>query len=130
MGGFWAKPGAKCVCLNSEWKRGKTLQWSVYLRALLLGLPIRHGVYVVTAVVPSDLGLFLSLKGYGNMLFHISHFRPVVDEQERRDVALFTPLLDPKLPLVPDGPQEPAKVRSTEPADCATFRLPHHRDHR
>lgn len=98
----WARPGAKCVCLTSTWRKGKSLSWGSFLRALLFGLPVRGGTYCISAVLPTRNGAYLLLKGWGECGFHIANFRPLVDERETRDIALFAPLLDPDYPVIAD----------------------------
>lgn len=102
MSSSWAAPGVKCVCKNSHWRKTRGLPFWQWIGLLTFGPPIRGGVYVITRVLRTDWGEYVTLKGYGTCAFHISNFKPLIDPKQQRDIAIFTPLLDPSLPLVLD----------------------------
>lgn len=106
----WARAGIKCVCLNSDWRRGSGLGWKAWIRGSLFGWPVRGGVYLIRAVVAFDGAIWLQLDGWGNVMFRVELFKPLVDDQQARDVALFTPLLDTKRVK----PAAPARERMPE----------------
>lgn len=107
----WARPGVECVCVNAAgWRRGPGLGLLTWLRLRLLGLPFFGGRYVVLAVGESpSSGVAIRLRGFGEAWFSVSKFRPLNKQSIEQDIALFTPLLDPRHPkVVDDAPQVPA----------------------
>lgn len=111
MSAHWAAPGVKCVCLESHWKRGRSLSLRRWLLGLVFGWPVRGGVYVITVVSAVGPEVFIELKGWEGVSFRVENFRPLISERERQDIALFAPLLDPKYPVIVDD----APVRERAP---------------
>lgn len=105
----WAAPGVKCVCIKRDkWKReGSGFSLARWFALLWLGLPVCGGTYVVTEARSYRGHVYLRLKGYGTVWFLAQEFRPAVDPKVAADLALFTPLLDPSHPRIPED--APAK---------------------
>lgn len=76
----WARSGAKCVSLYSQWFDG-------------LGSPKKgpeRGCICTVVGVKRCLGeIYISLEGYGGFWFLASAFRPLIERTQEQDVSLF-----------------------------------------
>lgn len=105
----WAKPGVKCVCIDSKARKKKLVPW---LPPVEFGgvYPVEGQVYTVASVewyesiypemVESFLGIHLveiarppGLMTAEVVPYRIERFRPLVSRTMEQSLALFTPLL-------------------------------------
>ncbi len=107
----WARPGVKCVCVDGSRPMASVLP---DMPPMEVGgtFPVAGQIYTIESVVWHVSGLpwvedFLGVhlmeinRPPGRMTgevvpYRIERFRPLVDDNQERDLALFTPLLDPE----------------------------------
>ncbi|WP_156384456.1 MULTISPECIES: hypothetical protein [unclassified Devosia] len=107
----WARPGVKCVCVDGSRPMASVFPGKPPIE---VGgtFPVTGQIYTIESVVWHVSGLpwvgdFLGVHlmeinrepgGMTGMVvpYRIERFRPLVDDSRERDLALFTPLLDPE----------------------------------
>lgn len=84
----WARPGKRCVCICRNWK--------VSDPAVPVHLAPAFGeICTITSVMSDADGTWLSLEGHGDACeFSVTAFRPLVEQPESYDLAIFYSMLD------------------------------------
>lgn len=81
----WVKRGARCVCIDParfKWRCEET-------REVLKSGPSRGQVFTITDVYRCSTGTYLALDAWPGHFYNARSFRPVVEQSEEKDVALF-----------------------------------------
>lgn len=88
---YWARKGARVVCINASWRRGRTMGLVDWLRWQFVGMPIVGGVYTITDTAkhaPTGDGA-ICLKGWGTLGFHVDYFRPLILEDDEIEAKFY-----------------------------------------
>lgn len=86
----WAiyRVGMRVQCINDKWTKGARMSLWRWLNCLWFGLPMKGGVYTITAIglhTPTgEPGI--CLKGWGDIGFNATKFRPLVNDADDAEI--------------------------------------------